>query len=215
MSTDDYTDDDAYDGDGGFPYYIPTTRDPGPWMIVFSLVFTLLAVLILPALVVWGKQWEQRQKAIQAIRDQIDKQGRKLFDDEEDLEDIDLEYKGTLGPNAYPAQSDVASKVTFDKDYRNNRSFDNNGNAGGHTPRRPSTRGNIISTDQKSAISGMGSTLSGASRFVRQNRTIDSVSESLIMRTVTNTVLIIHVTENLMASPFLSRHSLWCLESME
>lgn len=176
MSDDDYyNEDDAYDGNGGFPYYIPTTRDPGPWMIIFSLVFTVLAVLILPALVVWGKQWEQREKAIQEIRDQIDKQGRKLFDDEEDLEDA------TIGPTADPAQSDVASKVTFDKDYRNNRNFDQNGNPGGHTPRRPSTRNNIISTDQKSAISGMGSTLSGASRFVRQNKTIDSVSESRII----------------------------------
>ena len=54
--------EDDYDYYDGFPGYVSTTNDPGPWMFVFSIGYSVLMILLIPCLMVSGRRWEKRRK---------------------------------------------------------------------------------------------------------------------------------------------------------
>ena len=54
----DYSEGD----DDGFIGYIPTTTDPGPWVLIGVSIYSVGCILILPPLVVLGNRWDKRRK---------------------------------------------------------------------------------------------------------------------------------------------------------
>lgn len=57
-------------GTEGFPGYVPTTTDPGPWVFVLVAGYTLFLMMLLPALVIWGRRYEERRKAERAAMEE-------------------------------------------------------------------------------------------------------------------------------------------------
>ena len=73
----DYEYDDYYDD--GFANYIPTSRDPGPYMLIGVVSFAGLCILLLPIAV-------KARKSGLACRGDAEDDG----DDEDSMEDEDL-----------------------------------------------------------------------------------------------------------------------------
>ena len=57
----------------GFPNYLPSSRDPGCWVLVFVAVYTVVLMVGLPIMVVVGRRWEarrdQRAELVKALKE--------------------------------------------------------------------------------------------------------------------------------------------------
>jgi len=55
-------------GTQGFPDYVPTTRDAGPWILVAVCVYSILMLCFIPPLLVIGRRWEITRRRAKLAR---------------------------------------------------------------------------------------------------------------------------------------------------
>lgn len=65
-----YMDDDYYLEEEGFDGYVATAVDPGPWVMIVTVIISLLSVIAVPVLVVLGDRYERRRRQREALAQQ-------------------------------------------------------------------------------------------------------------------------------------------------
>jgi len=80
------------DDDDGFVGYVPTTVDPGPWVLIGTAVFCSLSILLFPCMVSMGRRYEKRRMAAVA-KDDDDKGAYEVLKEIEEVKDKEARLK--------------------------------------------------------------------------------------------------------------------------